>query len=114
MPVYYILAGGVGEGPLQLQELADVSGGEGDLATSGGSIENYALEVAQGLNNQYLIGYHPKNGAANGKWRKLSVRVTPPPFGERPDSSCCTRSKKKRSLDPESTEFSVRSIPDAP
>jgi Ca-activated chloride channel family protein len=78
VPVYCISAGSGGEGDLQLQELADVSGGEGYLATAGGAIENYALEVAQGLNNQYVIGYHPSNAVKNGKWRKLGVRVTPP------------------------------------
>jgi Ca-activated chloride channel family protein len=78
VPVYYILAGGTGEGPLQLQELADVSGGEGYFALTGGSIESFVQEIAQGLNNQYWIGYHPKNAAKDGKWRKLGVRVTPP------------------------------------
>jgi Ca-activated chloride channel family protein len=77
VPVYYILGGGEGEGPLQLQELVDVSGGEGYLALNGGAVENYALEIAQGLNNQYLVGYHPQK-AKDGKWRKLGVRVTPP------------------------------------
>jgi Ca-activated chloride channel family protein len=79
VPVYYIIADGAGgEGPLQLQELTDVSGGEGYLALSGGTIESYALEIAQGLNNQYWIGYHPKKVEKDGKWRKLGVRVTPP------------------------------------
>lgn len=78
VPVYYILAGGAGEGPLQLQELTDVTGGEGYLALTGGAIESFALEIAQGLNNQYWIGYYPKNADKDGKWRKLGVRVTPP------------------------------------
>jgi hypothetical protein len=77
VPVYYILGGGEGEGPLQLQELVDVSGGEGYLALNGGAVENYALEIAQGLSNQYVVGYHPQK-AKDGKWRKLGVRVTSP------------------------------------
>lgn len=78
VPVYYILAGGdTGEGALQVEELANVSGGDGYLALTGGAIENYALEIAQGLNNQYLVGYHPQKDP-DGKWRKLGVRVTPP------------------------------------
>jgi Ca-activated chloride channel family protein len=81
VPVFYIVAGGTGEGLLQLQELTDVSGGEGYFALSGGSIEAYALEVAQGLNNQYVVGYRPTNAAKNGKWRKLGVRVVNPPDG---------------------------------
>jgi len=78
VPVYYILGGGDGAGLLQLQELADVSGGEGYIATAGGAIEAYAKEIAQGLNNQYVVGYRPRNAAKDGKWRRLGVRVNPP------------------------------------
>jgi hypothetical protein len=90
VPVSYIVAGGSGEGLLQLQELTDVSGGEGYLALSGGAIESYALEVAQGLNNQYLVGFHPTNSARNGKWRKLGVRVNLPDGA--PKLRACTKS----------------------
>ena len=30
------------------------------------------------LNNQYVIGYHSTNGAKDGKWRKLRLKVNPP------------------------------------
>jgi Ca-activated chloride channel family protein len=80
VPVYYILAAAsASAGEIGLQELADVSGGNGYLATSAGIIEGYLKEIAQGLNSQYVIGYRPSNPARDGKWRKLSVRLEPPP-----------------------------------
>ena len=37
-----------------------------------------AAELSIELRNQYLVAYHPTNLAHDGKWHKVTVRVTPP------------------------------------
>jgi Ca-activated chloride channel homolog len=31
------------------------------------------------LRNQYLLGYVPTNKTRNGKWRKITIKINPPP-----------------------------------
>jgi hypothetical protein len=79
VPVYAILSEGTPPGPaiLALDELVTLTGGEIFYAPLDvpSTVEMYARQIAQGLNSQYRISYHPTNGARDGKWRKLRVRL---------------------------------------
>jgi Ca-activated chloride channel family protein len=66
-------------GPQLLDEVSEETGGRlfrvDDLAEMGDIAEKISTE----LRNQYVIGYRPKNLARDGKWRKVKVKVNPPP-----------------------------------
>lgn len=61
-----------------LEQASDYSGGQMFF----GEIENTLTKVSgslrDGLKNQYVLGFKPANTAKDGKWRKLSVKVTAP------------------------------------
>jgi hypothetical protein len=40
--------------------------------------KDVCIRIAEELRNQYLLGYSPENGAAEGRWRVLTVRTTRP------------------------------------
>jgi Ca-activated chloride channel family protein len=46
-----------------------------DLAEMGDIAEKISTE----LRNQYMVGYRPKDLTRDGKWRKVKVKVNPPP-----------------------------------
>ncbi|MGD0890404.1 MAG: VWA domain-containing protein [Terracidiphilus sp.] len=66
-------------GPALLDELSEETGGRlfrvDDIAEMGDIAEKISTE----LRNQYMIGYRPKDLARDGKWRKVKVKVNPPP-----------------------------------
>ena len=66
-------------GPQLLNEISEETGGRlfrvDDLAEMGDIAEKISTE----LRNQYVIGYRPKNLTRDGKWRKVKVKVNPPP-----------------------------------
>jgi len=66
-------------GPLLLDEVSEETGGRlfrvDDLAEMGDIAEKISTE----LRNQYVIGYKPKDITRDGKWRKVKVKVNPPP-----------------------------------
>ena len=66
-------------GPALLNELSEETGGRmyrvDDLAEMGDIAEKISTE----LRNQYVIGYTPKQIARDGKWRKVKVKLNPPP-----------------------------------
>jgi len=79
VPVYYVAQGSpASQGFLNLQHLAELTGGDGILTTNDLAAEDVVLDLAQELNNQYLIGYRPTNSAQDGGWRKLKVKLSPP------------------------------------
>ena len=61
-----------------LSELAEQTGGKaffpGDSEAMSEAFEKIALELRQ----QYSIGYTPSNFVADGKWRRVKVKVNPP------------------------------------
>ena len=58
-----------------LRRLATESGGHVHRPRSARDLpEVYAL-IADELGSQYTIGYHSSSAAANGKWRRIDVRV---------------------------------------
>ena len=38
-----------------------------------------AEKISQELRNEYVIGYTPTDTKRDGNWRKLKVRLVPPP-----------------------------------
>ena len=61
-----------------VEELADLTGGRAFFPDSVYELEDICTKIAIELKNQYVIGYHSTNGAKDGKWRKLRVKVNPP------------------------------------
>jgi len=61
-----------------IEELADLTGGRAFFSDSVQELEDICTKIAVELKNQYVIGYHSTNGAKDGKWRKLRVKVNPP------------------------------------
>ncbi len=66
-------------GPQLLNELSEETGGRlyrvDDLSEMGDIAEKISTE----LRNQYVIGYTPKEISRDGKWRKVKVKLNPPP-----------------------------------
>ena len=42
-------------------------------------MSDIAEKISTELRNQYVIGYKPKDLSRDGKWRKVKVKVNPPP-----------------------------------
>jgi Ca-activated chloride channel family protein len=61
-----------------LQQLADVSGGDAFFPDSSRDLENICTMVALELKNQYVIGYKSTNSAKDSRWRRLRIRVRRP------------------------------------
>jgi Ca-activated chloride channel family protein len=61
-----------------IEELSDLTGGRAFFPDSVYELEDICTKIAVELKNQYVIGYHSTNGAKDGKWRKLRVKVNPP------------------------------------
>jgi len=67
-------------GPQLLREICEMTGGR--LFNVGGNtadLEDIAARISDELRNQYVIGYTPSDVKRDGSWRKLKVRLTPPP-----------------------------------
>ena len=66
-------------GPQLLNEISEETGGRlyrvDDVAEMGDIAEKISTE----LRNQYVIGYTPKDMNRDGKWRKVKVKLNPPP-----------------------------------
>jgi len=65
-------------GRAMIEELADTTGGRAFFPDSVYELEDICTKIAIELKNQYVIGYHSTNGAKDGKWRKLRMKVNPP------------------------------------
>jgi Ca-activated chloride channel family protein len=67
-------------GPELLKEICEMTGGRlfnvgGDM----GDLEDIATRISAELRNEYVIGYTPTDVRHDGNWRKLKVRLVPPP-----------------------------------
>ena len=61
-----------------LEELAEATGGRAVFPDSIDDLEQICAQISLELKSQYVLGYVPSNTAADGKWRKLRVKVNPP------------------------------------
>src|SRR5579875_2031684 len=66
-------------GPQLLQSLAEESGGRLFQVDDVDELSDIAEKISTELRNQYVIGYRPKDVTRDGKWRKVKVKVNPPP-----------------------------------
>lgn len=66
-------------GPALLGDLAETSGGREFSVDDVSELPDVATRIAIVLRSQYLLGYTPKNGTRDGKWRKIKVKLDPPP-----------------------------------
>jgi Ca-activated chloride channel homolog len=67
-------------GPELLKEICEMTGGR--LFNVGGDLndlQDIATRISAELRNQYVIGYTPSDIKHDGNWRKLKVRLLPPP-----------------------------------
>lgn len=66
-------------GPELLQTICDESGGRMFQVDDIDELSDIAEKISTELRNQYVIGYRPSDLNRDGKWRKLKVKVNPPP-----------------------------------
>jgi Ca-activated chloride channel family protein len=65
-------------GRAMIEELTDLTGGRPFYPDSVYDLEDICTKISVELKNQYVIGYHSTNGAKDGKWRKIRLKVNPP------------------------------------
>lgn len=58
-----------------LEAITNVTGGRTVTVDNLAKLPEIAASVSWELRNQYTLGYKPKNTDADGKWRKVKVRV---------------------------------------
>jgi Ca-activated chloride channel family protein len=66
-------------GPQLLQSLCEESGGRMFQVDDVDELSDIAEKISTELRNQYVIGYKPVDSNRDGKWRKVKVKVNPPP-----------------------------------
>ena len=66
-------------GPRLLSEIAAQTGGRAFAAAVPGDMPSVATRIAVELRNLYVLGYYPRNKARDGKYRKVEVKLSPPP-----------------------------------
>jgi Ca-activated chloride channel family protein len=67
------------EGRMLLTDLAKMTGGKAFFPRLNHELDEAVARIAIELRRQYSIGYIPANFSRDGKWRKIKVRVNPPP-----------------------------------
>jgi Ca-activated chloride channel homolog len=81
VPVYLlVMSDGIGGAPLgvsALEEITKLTGGATYYGLSGATVlaEKFCREIAEGLRNQYTLGYVPKDAKKDGKWRSLRAEL---------------------------------------
>jgi Ca-activated chloride channel homolog len=66
-------------GPQLLNELSEETGGRLYRVDDISEMGDIAEKISTELRNQYVIGYTPKDLSRDGKWRKVKVKLNPPP-----------------------------------
>ncbi|MBV8631751.1 MAG: VWA domain-containing protein [Silvibacterium sp.] len=66
-------------GPLLLNDISDETGGRLFRVDDVSEMGDIATKISAELRNEYVLGYRPDNDKKDGKWRKLKVRLVPPP-----------------------------------
>jgi Ca-activated chloride channel homolog len=65
-------------GPALLSELTELTGGRTFTVENLNDLPDIASKISMELRNQYVLGYRPSNKDADGKWRRIRVRLRPP------------------------------------
>jgi Ca-activated chloride channel family protein len=67
-------------GPELLKEICEMTGGRlFNVGSDMGDLQDIATRISAELRNEYVIGYTPTDVRHDGNWRKLKVRLVPPP-----------------------------------
>jgi Ca-activated chloride channel family protein len=67
-------------GPELLKEICEMTGGRlFNVGSDTAGLEDIATRISAELRNQYVLGYNPSEVKRDGSWRKLKVKLTPPP-----------------------------------
>lgn len=66
-------------GPILLKELCEATGGRMFKVLDLNDLGDIAQRISEELRNEYVLGYTPTERRRDGQWRKLKVRLLPPP-----------------------------------
>jgi len=66
-------------GPVLLSDIAETTGGRMFKVSDAGDMTDIATRISAELRNEYVVGYRPSDMKNDGNWRKLKVRLVPPP-----------------------------------
>ncbi len=66
-------------GPLLLTDICEMTGGRLFRVNDVSELSDIASRISAELRNEYVVGYRPENIKHDGNWRKLKVRLVPPP-----------------------------------
>ncbi len=66
-------------GPVLLTDIAETTGGRMFKVADAGDMTDIATRISAELRNEYVVGYRPSDIKKDGNWRKLKVRLVPPP-----------------------------------
>ena len=66
-------------GPLLLHDLSEETGGQLFRVDDISDMADIATKISAELRNQYVLGYKPADAKRDGKWRKVKVKLVPPP-----------------------------------
>jgi len=66
-------------GPLLLRDISEQTGGRLFKVLDVQDLADIAQRISEELRNEYVLGYTPTDRRRNGAWRKLKVRLLPPP-----------------------------------
>ena len=66
-------------GPQLLDEISGMTGGRLFKVSDIGDLSDIAARISAELRNEYIVGYTPTEAKHDGNWRKLKVRLIPPP-----------------------------------
>lgn len=66
-------------GPELLNDICSETGGRLFRVDDVSEMDDIATKISAELRNEYVLGYKPNNMRRDGKWRKLKVKLVPPP-----------------------------------
>jgi len=66
-------------GPVLLSDICDMTGGRMFRVMDINDLGDIATRISAELRNEYVIGYRPSDMKKDGNWRKLKIRLVPPP-----------------------------------
>ncbi len=65
-------------GPSLLSDVTELTGGRAFTIDNPNDLADVTTKIGIELRNQYVLGYRPRNGVHDGKWRKIKVKILPP------------------------------------
>lgn len=66
-------------GPSLLGDISEATGGRMFAISDVDELPDVATKIGEELRNEYVLGYTPSNPQHDGKWRKIRVKLSPPP-----------------------------------